>query len=119
MSEFVIKKINENEYDRFLLWLSLESIIENIRNIEKSPYIRNSTGKLLIDQLFITGNNENRFISCEFKKGKLLLETAKVVNPIETLKKETIIILQNKYSYLENSILTDSQRKKVIDGIVF
>ena len=25
----------------------------------------------------------------------------------------------DKYSYLENSILTDSQRKKVIDGIVF
>ena len=119
MNTFVIKDINEGDYDRFLLWLSLESLIDHLSSIEESPNIINSSGKILIDQLFITGDGDNRFICCEFKNGKLDLNTAHVVFPVDFFRKETVQWLHDNYYYVENSILTESQRQKVKDGIAF
>lgn len=119
MSEYIIKNIDKEGYDRFLLWLSFESFIDHLSSIEKSPNMFNVSGKILIDQLFLTGNSDNRFISCDFKDGKLDLKTARVVYPVDFFRKETVDWLHNNYSYVENSILTEVQRKKIKESIVF
>ena len=54
MNTFVIKETNTDGYDRFLLWLSFESLIDNLSSIEEAPNMVNSSGRILIDQLFIT-----------------------------------------------------------------
>ena len=41
----------------------------------------NSSGKILIDQLLITGDGHNRFMGCDFKNGKLDFKTAHIVSP--------------------------------------
>ena len=79
----------------------------------------NSSGKILIDQLFITGDGNNRFISCNFKNGKLDFKTVHVVSPVDFFRKETVQWLHDNYSYVEHSILTESQRQKVKAGIAF
>ena len=118
MRNYIIKEIEKDGYSRFLLLLSTESIFEYIDSIENSANMINATGKVLIDQLFLTGVNSNRFISCELQNGRLDLKTACVVCPTEDLRKETIEWLQNNYGYVENSILTENQLQKVKDGIV-
>lgn len=118
MRDYIIKEIEKDGYSRFLLLLSTESIFDYLDSIENSPNMINATGKVLIDQLFITGVNSNRFISCELQNGRLDLKTACVVCPTEDLRKETIDWLQDNYEYVENSILTESQRQKVKDGII-
>ena len=119
MDTFIIKETNTDGYNRFLLWLSFESLIDHLSSIEEAPNMVNSSGKILIDQLFITGDGDNRFISCDFKNGKLDFKTARIVSPTDFFRKETIQWLHDNYCYVEHSILTESQRQKVKDGIAF
>lgn len=119
MNDYVIKKINIEGYDRFLLWLSFESLLDHISCIEESPNMLKTSGKILIDQLFLTGDGDNRFISCDIKDGKLDFRTARIVTPAEFFRKETVQWLHDNYGYVENSILTETQRQKVREGIVF
>lgn len=119
MNTFVIKATNTDGYDRFLLWLSFESLIDHLSSIEEDPNMANSSGKILIDQLFITGDGDNRFICCDFKNGKLGFETAHIVSPVDFFRKETVQWLHDNYCYVEQSILTESQRQKIKDGIAF
>ena len=119
MNTFVIKETNTDGYDRFLLWLSFESLLDHLVSIEEAPNMVNSSGKILIDQLFITGDGDNRFICCDFKNGKLDFKTARIVSPVESFRKETVQWLHDNYGYVEHSILTESQRHKVKNGIVF
>lgn len=113
------KKISKDGYDRFLLLLSFESLFEHLDSIEQSLNMLNTSGKNLIDQLFLTGDGANRFISCEFKNGKLDFQTACIVSPADFFRKETVGWLHNHYSFVEHSILTEEQRQKVRDGIAF
>ena len=71
MNGYVIKRINKDGYDRFLIWLSFESLFDHLNSIEESLNASNASGRILIDQLFITGDGDNRFISCEFEDGIL------------------------------------------------
>ena len=64
MNTFIIKETNKDDYNRFLIWLSFENIIDHLNSIKEAPNMVNSSGKILIDQLFITGNGYNRFICC-------------------------------------------------------
>ena len=73
----------------------------------------------MIDQLLITGHNDNRFLSCNFSHGKLDFTTARIVNPTNFFREETVDLLHDNYGYVENSILTDSQRQKVRDKVAF
>lgn len=119
MEGYIIKKICKDGYDRFLLWLSFESLLDHLDSIEESLNKLNTSGKILIDQLFLTGDGANRFISCEFKDGKLDFRTACIVKPADFFREKTVDWLHNHYSYVENSILTESQRQKIRDGIAF
>ena len=54
-----------------------------------------------------------------FLNGKLDFITARIVNPANFFRKETVDLLRDNYRYVENSILTDSQRQKVRDKVAF
>lgn len=119
MSDFIIKATNKDGYDRFLLWLSSESLLDHMDCIEESQDIINVSGKILIDQLLLTGNEYNRFITFNLVNGKLDFRTAKIVTPPYSYRIETINLLRENYCYVENSILTAEQRRKVRDGVAF
>ncbi len=119
MDECVIKEVNTKGYNKFLLCLTFESIINYLCSIESYPTIVNCSGKMLIDQLLVTGNGNNRFISCTYNNGKLDLATAFSVQPDEYFRNLAVELLNDNYDYVEHSILTESQRQCVRNRIMF
>jgi len=119
MNEFVIHKVNTGGYNRFLLCLSFESIVAYRSLIESSPLITEQSGKIIIDQLFVTGNGKNRFIGCDYVNGILDFNTAQIVQPNDYYKQITVKWLNTHYMYVDNSILTESQRRCVRECVPF
>lgn len=119
MSEYIIFNTNVDGYDRYVLCLSFESLLSYIRKIEIVLAEGKREEKILIDQLLITGNGTNRFMSCVFSDGHLDFRTAQIVTPSDFFRKETVEWLHDNYSYVENSILTEEQRQKIKDNTAF
>ena len=119
MSEYVILQTNREEYDRFVLCLSSESLLSYISKIEDTLALDAKEERILIDQLLVTGNGTNRFLSCEFANGKIDFATARIVVPDEYYRKEAIVWLHDHDSYVENSILTEKQRQKIRNKVAF
>lgn len=119
MSEYIIFNTNVDGYDRYVLCLSFESLLSYIRKIEIVLAEGKREEKILIDQLLITGNGTNRFMSCVFSDGRLDFRTAQIVIPSDFFRKETVEWLHDNYSYVENSILTEEQRQKIKDNTAF
>ena len=119
MSEFIILNTNVDNYKKHVICLSFESLLSYIRKIETVLAEETREEKILIDQLLITGNGTNRFVSCVFSNGRLDFRTAQIVTPDEFFRKETVEWLHENYAYVENSILTEEQRHMIKDKIVF
>ena len=119
MNEYEIIKTNKEDYGRLILCLTYESLFTYIQKIEEALMHECNNERILIDQLLVTGNGQNRFISMSFIKGKLDFKSAEIVYPVEFYRKETIEWLREHFLYVENSILTDVQRQKIRDNIVF
>ena len=78
-----------------------------------------NTARLLLDQLLITGNKQNRFISIEYSDGHILPQSAKNVTSIGA-KYRTLTAneLKKRKSYLCNSILSKAEIQMIEEGIV-
>lgn len=112
MKNYEIQQLQDKKYNALLLWLSSESIIEYITQIEHEPLIMQSKGTLLIDQLLITGDEQNRFISSLYDHGKIDLTTTKRVeqNNYKKISKE---LLRKNFELLKYSILTKKQLQEI------
>lgn len=119
MNEYKIIKTNVEGYDRFIICLTFESLLTYIKEIECSLSGTEKDETILIDQLLVTGDSANRYISCIFKNGKLEFKTSHIVIPSEYYRNKTVEFLHDNYCYVENSILTEAQRQKIKDKIVF
>lgn len=119
MNEFIIFDTNIDGYDKYVLCLTCESILSYIRKIESTLGEETKSERILIDQLLITGNGTNRFMSCQFSNGRLDFGTAQIVTPAESFRRKAIEWLHNNYNYVEHSILTVEQRQKIKDNIAF
>ena len=119
MNEYTIIKANTEDYSRMVLCLSSESLLPYIDKIEQALAEDNSDGNILIDQLLLTGNGVNRFMSVSFSHGKFDMKTAQTVNPSEYYRKAATEWLHDNYRYTENSILTAEQKQKIKDNIAF
>ena len=119
MHEYVIKEVDMDGYNRYLLCLTFESLFAYFATIEASPKLANTSGKILIDQLLITGNGSNRFLCCNYRNGKIDIATATNVMPNKQFHVLAIQLLRNNYHFVENSILTEAQRQHIKKGIVF
>ena len=116
MKKYILEKINEDEYTYFIISLTYESILDYVEEIEEELEIQNNIKTILIDQLLTTGNNKNRFISCEYQYGQIKLFTAKNVNCKENIRKVSSRILKDQYELIENSILTKYQKQSIKEG---
>lgn len=119
IKEYTIYRLEDGEYDAFLLCLTFESILNYLRSIEDEIMVSETKGVLLIDQLLVTGNGKNRFMRCPFDHGILDVNAAQNVIPSEYYKILSVQLLQQNYALLENSILTDQQKCNVKKGIAF
>lgn len=116
MKKYILEKINEDKYAYFIISLTYESILDYIEEIEKKLSIEKNKIVIIIDQLLTTGNNKNRFITCEYQNGKIKLFTAKNVDCSENIRKISSQVLKNNYELIENSILTKNQKQCIKEG---
>lgn len=120
---------NNNNYETFyystgdyrcqilcLSYASIYSFIDEIQNELKEKQIKNA--RILIDQLLITGNNKNRFLSVDFNNGKLSFSTASNVLGDSIYRQFTASYLKKDNEYLKNSILSSNQKKLIERGCI-
>lgn len=119
MKEYILSNDVREDYNGMILCLSYESIFTYLHNIENESLILNTKGKLLIDQLLITGNTENRYISCLYDYGSILISSAQYVRPDHYYKSLSCKILKNNIDCLKNSILSNQQIEFILnDNII-
>ncbi len=114
MENFFLIQTSDEEY--FLLCFSFEGFISYINEIQGSKEIKHDAGLLVVDQLFATGDNDNRFIACKFDHGHIDLSTAYYVLDAEKFKALTSKILRKNQHLLKGTILTECQREMICEG---
>lgn len=119
MCKCVIMKTDRGDYRKMILFLSDENILTYLLCVREKLQKENFEGKVLLDQLFTVGNGDNRFVELPFINDEFHLESSKIVNPSEYFRKKIIDFLHDNYYFVENSILTDEQRKAIKAGEVF
>lgn len=119
MYEYIIREVDMDGYNRYLLCLTFESLIDNFALIETDPQLANTSGRILIDQLLITGNGSNRFLCCNYANGRIDIRTATSVLPDKWFHTLAVQLLRNSYPFVENSILTEAQRQHIKEGVTF
>ena len=117
--EYIVKEAHTNEYEIYIVCLSFESIANYLEDISQEDLIQNSKGKILIDQLLITGNGKNRFLLCEFDNGNIVVDSAENIEPDKTYREETIKLLNKNKDIVENSILTDVEKNNIYNNVIF
>lgn len=117
MKEYTLSALCGKDYDGFLLCLSFESVLNYLDSIETEPLILNGKGVLLIDQLLVSGNGQNRFFSCLFDHGEIDLSTAQTVFPAVYYRELAVKMLQKDIPRLEYSILTNRQKECIGKGV--
>jgi hypothetical protein len=75
-------------------------------------------GNILIDQLLITGNNNNRFLSLNIKNGSFDFSTASNVEADFLYHQLTSSELKKNRPLLDNSILSSKQKSLIRSGCV-
>lgn len=78
---------------------------------------QNENGKILFDLLCANGLEWNRFVTLEMKYGRIMLDSAKIIDeqeiPAQILSKLTFTLL-NHPEYLEASVLTPDDVRQVL-----
>lgn len=78
---------------------------------------QNENGKILFDLLCANGLEWNRFVTLEMKYGRIMLDSAKIIDvqeiPVQILSKLTFTLL-NHPEYLEASVLTPDDVRQVL-----
>ena len=77
----------------------------------------NKTGKLLIDTILCSGMNEYRFIETTLNEnGEINLNHYNYVNVDNDILKKANEILKYQPDFLRNSVLPESQIKKIVQN---
>lgn len=111
---YYLMRLDKEHY--YLVCLNYDSVLNYLNEIESEGLLQANEGTLLIDQLLVTGNGRNRFLSCDFSNGKLKLNSAKNVDGSKTFKLLTSQILFKYLDKIKHSILTDEQVEAIRHG---
>ncbi len=117
--EYIIREAHTDEFEIYIVCLSFESIANYLEKISQEELIQTSKGKILIDQLLITGNGKNRFLLCEFDNGNIIVDSSENVEPDDSYKEKTIKLLNKNKDIIENSILTDAEKNNIYNNVIF
>lgn len=109
-NNFKIFYLSSGQFSCQVLCLSYESIYSYINNIQTELKNRNIfNANILIDQLLITGNSQNRFLSIKFIDGNFCFNDAFNVVPEVIHRQFTASFLRQQQNLLKSSILTERE----------
>lgn len=117
-SMYILSNCYSGVYDWQVVCLSYDSIYSYIQLIQNDLTAQNvCEAKVVFDQLLITGNNTNRFLSIDFCDNAFLFGTAKNIVPETNIKQKTHSILLQNIKLLDNCVLTKKQVKMIKKGL--
>lgn len=118
-SMYILADCYSGSYDWQVICLSYDSIYSYIQLIQDELKFQNvNKAKVVFDQLLITGNSTNRFLSIEFHENMFLFDTAKNIIPELSIKQKTHSILAQNIKLLDNCVLTKKQVDMIKKGLV-
>ena len=116
---FKIYNLNADLYDCMVICLTYESIFSYIDALQKAIFDSGvKDGTVLIDQLLISGNGKNRFLTIKYSNGLFDYTSAKNTEANIKYHQITSYELKNDESLLENSILSSRQISLIKKGCV-
>ena len=123
LSYYKIYHLSSGDYIFFIICLSYESLTTYINELQckiNDTEIKNGqvSGQVLIDQLMISNNGKNRFLSLNFKEGQFDFSSAQNVNADYCYRYLTSFELKKNVAMLKNSILSSEQIAMIEDGFV-
>ncbi len=109
--------LSSGKYDCMVVCLSYESIFSYVADVQKQIYKKGITnGVILFDQLLISGNGENRFLSIKFQNGSFDYMSAKNVEADDIYHQLTSSELRKNEDILKQSILSEKQKVLITKG---
>ncbi len=113
MKDYILYGLNEKMYGVLLLCLSHENIFSFREEIEQEPLIKNGSGNILLDQLLVTGNGNNRFVIIPYDNGVIDFSKAHNATVSSKIRELSVELLNANVTSLQNTILTEIQQEMV------
>lgn len=115
MKPYLINNLKKDGFDAIITLLDYQTQISRcLKSIRMSP---DKTRKLLIDTILCSGMNEYRFIETTLNEdGTINLNHYNYVNVNDDVLKKANEILKYQPVFLRNSVLTESQIKKIVQN---
>ncbi len=113
MKLYLINSLKKDGFDAIITLLDYQTQISRcLKSIRMSP--PDKTRKLLIDTILCSGMNEYRFIETTLNEdGTINLNHYNYVNVNDDVLKKANEILKYQPDFLKNSVLPESQIKKI------
>jgi len=114
MINYLLKQLNNDQY--YLICMDYNSILNYLDEVENEPLLQSNTGELIIDQLLVAGNGKNRFLTCQFSCGEIMLDTARNISISDSYRRISSEFFKQNIDLLRYSILTESQVESIRQG---
>jgi len=118
MKEYIIRGLDDMKEGVLFLCLSHENVFSFFDEVQHEPVVQNGKGYILLDQLLVTGNGENRFVSIPYDHGEIHFSRAHNASVDPSIRKLSVELLRDHVESLHNTILTDLQQEMVLKRIV-
>ena len=111
IKNYILADLNIDGFTKLLLCLSHENIFCYHDDVRQEL---NGSGVLLLDQLLITGDGNNRFVRIPYKNGELQFSMAENASVSSVVRQNSEDLLRQHPSCIRYSILTDAQKEKLM-----
>lgn len=115
MKKYHIIKLYKEKYDFLIIATSYHNPLGYIEEI--SEKIKVNQARILFDLSLINGLNTNRYILCNFYKGKNYLQSCEIVKTISTtIKKISHSFFLNNEEIVQNSVIPKAAKFLIKKG---
>ena len=112
---YVIEKLSKNKL--FIFYISTDDFSDFYKGLQKKLEKEKFDGTIYVDQLSIVHNDGyNRFFKIAFKNNSFDFTNAKHIKGSEKFKKITSYFFNQNKDYLDNTILYESEKKKILNN---
>lgn len=112
----VYKVLDNNEYMILVVGMDCTDVFAFVKVLHDEPMVKDLNGKILLDQLLITGNTDTRFVEVPYKDGVAKLYLGKKVEVDEEIRQLSTDMLLESGIDLDNTILSDCQKRIIRNG---
>lgn len=110
--------IEDKKYIEYIIQLTYKSPLNYLKEISKEMNHYGKTGYLLMDTFLHSGKVENRFIEMYWNGKSIDQDNIKYIKVLQNkYKKITNNYIRKNKDILENSILSELQKKMILNGI--